>query len=81
MTTTALCLWACLHLDLSIGAHTINQDDPEIVNLDNPIGQVELSYTFTEKSPISIGYQHSSSIVVDESGGGFNYFFIKWRVK
>lgn len=81
MNIATLCLWACMHLDLSIGVHPTTLDDPEITDFDNPIGQVDVSYTFTETSPISIGIQHTSSIIREEDGYGFNYFYAKWRVK
>ena len=73
MDALTLSLWAGMAL------HTTGLDSPEVNNLDNPVGIVQLDLNFNED--LKLFCKHESSIPRMEVGYGFNECGMMFKVK
>ena len=70
-----------LYLEGGLSVHLTKYDTPE-VDLDNPIANIGMGYTYKYKENINIDtyFQHSSSLLTTEKGYGLNQVGIKLRI-
>lgn len=73
MDITAVSLW------VGMSVHAANWDAPEIRDLDNPIGVVQLERRLNKDSKVYC--RHESSIPRSEDGYGYNSCGVMLRVK
>lgn len=64
---------------LGIALHTTRLDDPEISDLDNPIGIAQIDLNFSERAKAFC--KHETSIRNNEVGFGLNECGLMYRIK
>lgn len=66
------------NVQLGLGYHAVNADDPEISGLSNPLGDIEVTCDVTSKLFVSVA--HTSSLTTFEDGYGLNAVWVKVKL-